>query len=132
MIPIEVHPEASEELEQAVRWYEARSIRAARRFVLAVDDAIRKIRETPNRFFQIDRRNRVQFVQVSVSSCFPQRRAHDRRDRYRTREETSSLLAASVANTALTQSTGATGRGGYASAIPATNGRGPGGSTVSS
>ncbi len=59
MIPIEIHPEASEELEQAVRWYQVRSIRAARRFVLAVDDAIHKIRETPNRFFQIDRRHRA-------------------------------------------------------------------------
>jgi|SRR5580658_854735 plasmid stabilization system protein ParE len=44
------HPEARDELRDAVRWYRARDRRASSQFRVAVSSAIRVIAETPQRW----------------------------------------------------------------------------------
>jgi plasmid stabilization system protein ParE len=59
MIPIDFHLEATRELEQSVAWYLERSGTAAKGFALAVDAALDKISQTPERFPRVDRRHRA-------------------------------------------------------------------------
>ena len=54
MADISVHPEAEAEYEGALGWYLERSIRAADRFELAFDEALRSIAENPKRFPVLD------------------------------------------------------------------------------
>jgi toxin ParE1/3/4 len=46
----EFHPEALEDYQAAANWYEARGKALALRFVEAVEDAIRKVAEAPERW----------------------------------------------------------------------------------
>ena len=48
--PIEIHPEAAQEARAARAWYAERSPNAARAFDEELDDAIRLIRENPQRW----------------------------------------------------------------------------------
>lgn len=59
MIEIEFHPEATQELEQAAAWYQERSDAAAKGFALAVDAAVNKISQKPERFPRVDQRHRA-------------------------------------------------------------------------
>jgi plasmid stabilization system protein ParE len=51
---IDFHPAATEEFEKSAQWYAERSLLAAQRFALAVDEALVKITANPDRFVQID------------------------------------------------------------------------------
>jgi plasmid stabilization system protein ParE len=57
-VRIDIHPGATEELEESLAWYAARSEEAARGFAMAVDSAFRKIASDPDRFPRVDRRHR--------------------------------------------------------------------------
>lgn len=59
MTEIDFHPEATQELEQSAAWYQERSDAAAKGFALAVDAAINKISQNPERFPRVDRRHRA-------------------------------------------------------------------------
>ena len=59
MLRLELHPEATRELDDAATWYLTRSGVAAKGFALAVDVAIGKIRNDPDRFPRVDRRHRA-------------------------------------------------------------------------
>ena len=48
--PVEFHPEALAEAEAAVAWYRERSLRAAEVLVNELEEAIRVISETPERW----------------------------------------------------------------------------------
>ena len=48
--PLEFHPEAVVEAEAAVVWYRERSLRAAGAFLAKLEDAIRIIRDAPERW----------------------------------------------------------------------------------
>jgi plasmid stabilization system protein ParE len=61
-MPVEVrfHPEAVEEVDEAYRWYRARSPSTAYAFVRALDTAISAISEAPERpALQVDGTRRV-------------------------------------------------------------------------
>jgi plasmid stabilization system protein ParE len=55
---IDFHPAAAAELEESADWYAERSEGAARGFALAVEAALRKISDDPDRFPRIDSRHR--------------------------------------------------------------------------
>ena len=56
---IDFHPTATEELENSADWYAERSVAAARRFAIAVEEAIDKIIANPARFPLIHARHRA-------------------------------------------------------------------------
>jgi plasmid stabilization system protein ParE len=56
---IDFHPAATVELEDSANWYAERSENAVRGFAVAVDAAIKKISDNPERFAKIDRRHRA-------------------------------------------------------------------------
>jgi toxin ParE1/3/4 len=47
MIPVEFHPSAREELVQSARYYQAQTAGLGSRFAAAVQDAVRRIQESP-------------------------------------------------------------------------------------
>src|SRR5436190_8682564 len=49
-LPLKIHPDVPAEAKAARLWYAERSEKAAARFVIALDNAIEKIRETPERW----------------------------------------------------------------------------------
>jgi len=55
----EFHPEALDEYEAAARWYGEREPGLGKRFVEAVEDAIERILEAPNRWRLVDEDVRV-------------------------------------------------------------------------
>lgn len=59
MLRIDFHPEATREVEDAAAWYLTRSDVAAKGFALAVDVAIGRISNDPDRFPRVDRRHRA-------------------------------------------------------------------------
>ena len=59
MAQIDFHPEATEELEASTEWYMQRSETAARGFALAVEAALQKISDDPDRFPKAGRRYRA-------------------------------------------------------------------------
>jgi plasmid stabilization system protein ParE len=61
MIVMEFHPEAQEELLEAEKWYRERSEVAAQAFTLEIDNAIKRIIETPERW-SIKRKNERHYV----------------------------------------------------------------------
>ena len=54
-VRIDYHPDAVHELEASANWYAERNLTAARTFPLAIDAAIQKISDDPERFLKIDR-----------------------------------------------------------------------------
>lgn len=50
MIKVEFHPEADQELAEAKRWYRERSRLAARAFATDINDALRDISVSPQRW----------------------------------------------------------------------------------
>ena len=58
-VRIDYHPDAVHELEASANWYSARNPTAARNFTLAVDAAIQKISDDPERFLKIDERHQA-------------------------------------------------------------------------
>jgi len=56
---IEFHPEATRELDNSADWYLSNSVVAAKGFALAVDVALRKISDAPDRFPRTSRRHRA-------------------------------------------------------------------------
>lgn len=50
MKPIEFHPEAEQDLLEAIRWYRDRSEVAAQAFALEIDHAIEHLAEAPTRW----------------------------------------------------------------------------------
>ena len=56
---VDFHPSAVEELEESADWYAARSIEAAQKLLVAVDVALGKIAEQPERFPQVDASHRA-------------------------------------------------------------------------
>lgn len=59
MVEIEFHPEAIKELDDSAEWYMQRSQLAAKGFALAVDVALKKISDNPDRFPTLGRRFRA-------------------------------------------------------------------------
>jgi len=57
-VRIDFHPAATDELESSADWYEERSPAAARGFAIAVDAAIAKIQQNPERFARLGSRHR--------------------------------------------------------------------------
>jgi plasmid stabilization system protein ParE len=49
-LDVEIHPSAAHEARKAYRWYLARSPRASERFIAALDYAVAKIAEFPDRY----------------------------------------------------------------------------------
>jgi len=58
-VRIDFHPSAASELEASADWYAERSVVAGRGFARAVDAAVRKIEENPERFLKIDVQHQV-------------------------------------------------------------------------
>jgi len=56
-VRIDFCPEATRELEASADWYAEQSSAAAHGFAIAVDTALRKIEENPERFLKVDRRH---------------------------------------------------------------------------
>jgi plasmid stabilization system protein ParE len=54
MIDLAIHPEARDEYETAIEWYQKQSASAAARFIAEVDVAITAIHRQPERFTRID------------------------------------------------------------------------------
>ena len=57
-VQLDFHPKATEELEDATRWYADRSPKAAAGFVAAVERAVDSILATPLRFARVGRQCR--------------------------------------------------------------------------
>ena len=58
-VRIDFHPEATRELEESADWYAERNPIAASSFVIAVDEALQKIEENPERFLKVDHRHQA-------------------------------------------------------------------------
>ena len=53
MIKVEFHPEAEQELIEAIRWYRERSNLAARAFATDIAASLRQIAAAPNRWTEV-------------------------------------------------------------------------------
>jgi plasmid stabilization system protein ParE len=58
MVEIQFHPEAAREYRVSLRWYAAKSRRAAERFERAVERVLDQIREQPTRYSFYDEQHR--------------------------------------------------------------------------
>ena len=54
MIDLAIHPEARDEYETAIEWYQKQSAPAAARFIAEVDTAIKAICHQPDRYTRVD------------------------------------------------------------------------------
>jgi len=69
---IEFHPEATRELDNSADWYLSNSVVAAKGFALAVDVALRKISDDPDRFPRTSRRaERLEFIGRKIGRTQP-------------------------------------------------------------
>jgi plasmid stabilization system protein ParE len=59
MATIDFHPEAFDELEASAEWYLRRSEMAAKGFAVAVESALQKISDDPDRFPRVGHRCRA-------------------------------------------------------------------------
>ncbi len=59
LVKIDFHPLATRELEASADWYAERSQEAGRCFAIAVDEAIHKMVDNPDRFQKLDARHQV-------------------------------------------------------------------------